>query len=274
MNNFILHALIAGLMIAIITGLIGCFIVWRRMAYFGDSLAHSTFLGIAIGLISGLNMTISILLISLIFSGLLLWLQHKRIIATDALLGILAHGALSTAIVVMALAEIPIDLHTLLFGDILTVTIDDLWIIAGGGIVILATITFFWQPLLLMTINQDLAKAEGVNTLLLHIIFLVLIATTVALSVRIVGVLLITSMLIIPAATARQFARTPLKMLVMAVFTGALAVLLGILLSIQINTPTGPSMVLCLAVIFALSIPISYIATRLIAHRKATIIKS
>lgn len=257
MADFILHALIAGLMIATITGVMGCFIVWRRMAYFGDSLAHSALLGIAIGLISGFSMIASILLIAIIFSSLLLWLQHKSIIATDTLLGILAHGALSVAIVAMAIAEIPVDLHGLLFGDILTVTREDLWLIAGGGSIILGVIFYNWQPLLLMTINQDLAKAEGVSTLFLQIIFLTIIATTVALSVRIVGVLLITSMLIIPAATARQFARTPTVMAVLSVIVGHLAVASGIGLSLHLNTPTGPSMVLCLAVLFALSLAIT-----------------
>ena len=264
MDDFILHAVIAGMMITTIAGVIGCFIVWRRMAYFGDSLAHSALLGIAIGLISGLSMMISILLISLIFAGLLLWLQHRRIMATDALLGILAHGALSTAIVVMAYAEIPVDLHSLLFGDILTVTINDLWLIAGGGLVILSLIIVYWQPLLLMTINQDLARAEGVNTLVLHILFLAIISITVALSVRMVGVLLITSMLIIPAATARQFAQTPVSMAITAVMTGLISVWLGMALSLHANTPTGPSMVLCLAALFALSLFTTRIFTRLI----------
>ena len=254
MDDFIVYALMAGMMIALITGVMGCFIVWRRMAYFGDSLAHSALLGIAIGLISALNMLISIMLISLIFAGLLLWLQHQRILATDTLLGILAHGVLSMAIVVMAVAQIPIDLHSLLFGDILTVTTEDLMVIAFGGLVTLSVIIFFWQPLLLMTINEDLAKAEGVSTIFLQTIFLLLITITVAISVRMVGVLLITSMLIIPAATARQFAATPVSMAIISVMLGFMATSGGMLFSLEFDTPTGPSMVLCLALFFALSL--------------------
>ena len=254
LDDFIFYALLAGMMIALITGVMGCFIVWRRMAYFGDSLAHSALLGIAIGLISALNMLISIMLISLIFASLLLWLQHQRILATDTLLGILAHGVLSMAIVVMAVAQIPIDLHSLLFGDILTVTPQDLMVIAFGGVVTLSVIIFFWHPLLLMTINEDLAKAEGVNTIFLQTIFLLLITITVAISVRMVGVLLITSMLIIPAATARQFASTPVLMAIMSVMVGFVATCGGMLFSLEFDTPTGPSMVLCLSFFFALSL--------------------
>ncbi len=257
MDDFIIYALAAGMMIATITGVMGCFIVWRRMAYFGDSLAHAALLGISIGLITGISMMVSIMAISLLFAGLLVWMQHRRIMATDALLGILAHGALSTAIVVMAMAQIPVDLHGLLFGDILTVTTQDLMMIAGGGAAVLTVMYIFWQPLLLMTIDEDLAKAEGVNTLLLHIIFLVMIAITVAISVRMVGVLLITSMLIIPAATARQFATTPVVMAFMAIGVGLLAVVDGLNFSIMANTPTGPSMVLSLAVLFTAVLVVS-----------------
>ena len=261
MDDFILYALLAGLMIAAIAGVMGCFIVWRRMAYFGDSLAHAALLGIAIGLVGGISMMASIMAVSLAFAGLLIWMQHRRIMATDALLGILAHSALSTAMVVMALAQIPIDLHGLLFGDILTVTAHDLWVIAIGGAVVLGLVCYYWQPLLLMTINEDLAKAEGVNILLLQVVFLALIAITVAISVRMVGVLLITSMLIIPAATARQFAATPVVMAVMAMLVGIAAVIGGMAFSIMANTPTGPSMVLCLTVLFTFAL----LATRLIA---------
>ena len=266
MDDFILYALAAGLMISVIAGVMGCFIVWRRMAYFGDSLAHSALLGIALGLISGISMTVSIMAISALFAILLLWMQQRRVMATDALLGILAHGALSTAMVIMAFAQLPIDLHSLLFGDILTVTTQDLIIIALGGALILGIIYMFWPSLLLITINEDLAKAEGVNTLFLNIIFLFLIASTVAISVRMVGVLLITSMLIIPASTARQFASTPIHMAIMAALTGIIAVVGGMSFSLETNTPTGPSMVLCLSVLFALSLMSSRLITRIKAH--------
>ena len=269
MDDFVLYALAAGLMIAVIAGIMGCFIVWRRMAYFGDSLAHSALLGIALGLISSISTTAAILGMSALFSGLLLWMQQRRVMSTDALLGILAHGALSTAIVIMAFAQLPVDLHSLLFGDILTVTTQDLTVIGIGGIIVISLISFLWQPLLLMTINEDLAKAEGVNTLFLQVVFLFLIAITVAISVRMVGVLLITSMLIIPASTARQFAPTPIVMAILSAGTGMLAVACGMGFSLEYNTPTGPSMVLCLAILFTLSLVI----TRLIAPLKAHILK-
>ena len=252
LDDFILYALLAGLALAVICGMMGCFVVWRRMAYFGESLAHSALLGIAIGLVSGITMSLTITLVCLSFALLLFWLQHRGVLATDTLLGILSHGALSAGIMLMSIMQIPVDLHGLMFGDILTVTFKDVMMIAIGGVLILAALMRYWSPLVLMTVSEDLAKAEGASTRFLQILILLLMTITVALSVRMVGVLLITSMLIIPAATARPLTRSPEAMAIGAVLIGMLAVIGGTVLSLTINTPTGPSMVMVLAMMFAL----------------------
>jgi zinc transport system permease protein len=263
LDDFIIRAILAGFGIALICGVMGCFVVWRRMAYFGESLAHSALLGVAIGLASGLSMSLSIFIISMIFALLLLWLQHREILATDTLLGILAHGALSLGILLMAALGIPIDLHSVLFGDILTVTTSDLWLIGFGAIAVLGLIGVFWDRLILMTISADIAKAEGIKTFALHILFLILMTITVAVSVRMVGVLLITSMLIIPAATARQLLRSPEAMAIGAVAIGCIAVGGGIALSTVLDTPTGPSIVSTLAGLFAMVMLMTGLARRI-----------
>ena len=250
--DFVINALLAGLGIAVICGMMGCFVVWRKMAYFGDSLAHSALLGIAIGLAAGITMSLAITLICLTFALLLFWLQHRGVLATDTLLGILSHGALSGGIVLLSIMRIPVDLHALLFGDILTVTPTDLTLIGIGLIISTGLMIKFWAPLVLATISEDLAKAEGVNTKFMQILILILMTITVAVSVRMVGVLLITSMLIIPAATARPLTRSPEAMAITAIIIGMLAVVSGMVLSIEANTPTGPSMVVMLAAFFAL----------------------
>ena len=252
LDDFILHAMLAGLALAAICGVMGCFVVWRRMAYFGDSLAHSALLGIAIGLVTGITMSLTITLVCLSFALLLFWLQHRGVLATDTLLGILSHGALSTGIMLMSVMQIPVDLHSLMFGDILTITADDVLMIMGGGVLVLAALIRYWSPLVLMTVSEDLAKAEGASVRFLQILILILMTVTVALSVRMVGVLLITSMLIIPAATARPLTRSPEAMAISAVVIGMFAVLGGTSMSLAINTPTGPSMVMTLAAMFAL----------------------
>ena len=227
-ETFVLRALAAGIGVALVVGALGCFVVWRRMAYFGDSLAHSSLLGIALGLLYGVSINLGIIAVCTVFAILLVWLQHKHVLATDTLLGILAHASLSLGMVALSFLDyLQFDLHSYLFGDILTVNNTDLlWIYLGGAAVI-GLLIANWEPLTLMTIHEDLAKAEGVNTFRAQLILMFLMTIVVAFSVRIVGILLITSMLIIPAATARQLARTPESMAVIASLIGVLAVVLG-----------------------------------------------
>ncbi len=250
-DDFIIRAAVAGIGVAIVAAMLGCFVVWRRMAYFGDSLAHSALLGIALGLLTGISLNISILVVCSIFAAILIWLQHKRVLATDTLLGILAHAALSIGMVVISFLDQPgFDLHSYLFGDILTVQIDDLWWVYGGGAVVLILLRINWSSLTLMTINEDLARAEGVNTLHTNLILMCLMTIVVSVSIRIVGILLVTSMLIIPAAAARQLANSPEGMAFIAAIVGVISVIAGLSASMFFDTPSGPSIVSSAAFIF------------------------
>lgn len=252
MDPFIVRALLAGVGVALITGVIGCFVVWRRMAYFGDSLAHGALLGVALGLALGINTNLGVMIICLVFALLLLGLQHKKFLATDTILGILAHAALSVGMVVISLLEQSVDLHAYLFGDILTVTAQELWWIYLGGALVLLMLVWNWSRLVLMTIHEDLAEAEHVPTFLMQLLLMLLMTIVVAVSIRIVGMLLITSMLIIPAATARQLARSPEAMAAMASLLGVVAVVLGVYGSMVFDTPSGPSIVVTSAGLFLL----------------------
>ncbi|WP_373088644.1 iron chelate uptake ABC transporter family permease subunit [Sneathiella sp.] len=253
LDEFVLRALAAGIGVALIAGPLGCFVVWRRMAYFGDSLAHSALLGIALGLLYGLNINLATIIICATFAMLLVWMQQRRVLATDTLLGILAHAALSIGMVALSfLDNARFDLYSYLFGDILTVRISDLYWIYGGGVIVIALLVFNWSSLTLMTIHEDLARAEGVNSVWSNILLMLLMTIVVAVSIRIVGILLITSMLIIPAATARQLVTSPEGMAIWAAILGLLAVFGGIFGSIEFDTPSGPSIVTTAAALFAL----------------------
>ncbi|MFC4271580.1 hypothetical protein GQF03_17555 [Sneathiella chungangensis] len=252
-DDFILRALAAGIGVALIAGPLGCFVVWRRMAYFGDSLAHSALLGIALGLLYGININLGTVIVCTLFALLLVWLQQRRVLATDTLLGILAHAALSIGMVAISfLDNVSFDLYSYLFGDILTVRQIDLYWIYGGGLVVIGLLVFNWSSLTLMTIHEDLARAEGVNTVWANILLMLLMTIVVAVSIRIVGILLITSMLIIPAATARQLVSSPESMAIWAGVFGIIAVIVGISGSVELDTPSGPSIVTAAAVMFAL----------------------
>ena len=243
-TDFFLYALAAGLALALVAGPLGSFMVWRRMAYFGDTLAHSTLLGIAIGLITGGDTQLVIILTALIFAGLLTLLTRRPTLAGDTVLGILAHGSLALGVLVLALSrEVRVDLEAYLFGALLTIGMGDLlWVLgvtAGAGLALL----LLWNPLLSMTVHEELARVEGRNTARLDALLSALVALTVAVSLKIVGVLLITSLLIIPPAAARRLASTPERMAALASLIGCLSVLLGLLFAFYADVPVGPAIV-------------------------------
>ena len=254
-DDFLVRALLAGFGVVFLAGPLGCFIVWRRMAYFGDSLAHSALLGIALGLVLGIDLTLGIGLASVTLAVFLLLLQRQRRLASDTLLGLMAHSGLALGLVVLSFFEtLRVDLLSYLFGDILAVTTTDLAWIYAVGFLALAVLAAIWRPLLAVTVHEDLARAEGVPVLPVRLVFVLLIAVVIAIAMKIVGILLTTSLLIIPAATARRFARTPEQMALLAVAAGMAAVAGGLAGSLAWDTPSGPSMVVAAFGLFLLSL--------------------
>ncbi len=260
LDDFFSRALIAGIGVAIVAGPLGCFIVWRRLAYFGDTLAHAALLGVALAFLFEINITLAVFAVSAIVALLLLLLQRRAVLSGDALLGLLSHSALAIGLVVLAfMTWIRIDLMGFLFGDILSVTKFDIAIIAAGGLVVLAVLVVIWRPLFAGTVSPELARAEGVNYELANVIYMLLVAAVIAISMKIVGILLITALLIIPAAAARRFAGGPEQMAILASVLGAVAVVGGLFGSLQWDTPAGPSIVVAALVLFILSLlPLSY----------------
>ena len=255
MDDFLVRALAAGLGVAVVSGAMGCFLVWRRMAYFGATLAHAALLGIALGFLLDVNLNLGILVSCLATAGLLTALQVQRGLSTDTLLGILAHGTLAFGLVLISFMDtLRVDLMAYLFGDILAVTRGDLiWIWGGGGLV-LGALVLLWRPLLLVTLHEDLARVIGIPEPQLRLAFMLLISIVVAVAMKIVGLLLIISMLIIPAATARRFAAGPESMAILASLIGCLAVLGGLGASLRWDSPAGASIVAVASVLFLLSL--------------------
>ena len=255
LDDFFVRALVAGIGLALVTGPLGCFIVWRRMAYFGDTMAHSALLGVALSFLFQLNLTFGVFIVAAAVAGVLLLLQRRNALSTDALLGILSHSTLAIGLVMVAfMSWIRVDLMGFLFGDILAVSMGDIALIYGGGIVILAVIIWMWRPLLAATVNTDIAEAEGLRPEATRILLMLLLASVIAVAMKLVGVLLITSLLIIPAATARRLAATPEQMAAIASAVGALAVAGGLFGSLNYDTPSGPSIVVAALGLFLVSI--------------------
>ncbi|MBF0446020.1 MAG: metal ABC transporter permease [Magnetococcales bacterium] len=253
-DDFFWRAILAGIGVALVTGPMGCFMVWRQMAYFGETMAHSALLGVALAFLFEIDLTIGVIFVTTLIALLLAAMQQNRLISNDTLLGILSHSSLSIGLITISLmAWLRIDLMAYLFGDILAVTGEDLIWIYAGTIICLAILATIWRPLLAVTVHEELAIAEGVNSKLARVTYMLLLAFMIAIAMKIVGILLITSMLIIPAATARRYVSTPEQMAVLAAIIGCLAVGVGLAGSLSFDTPSGPSIVVGAMLLFALS---------------------
>ena len=255
LDDFFVRALVAGIGVAVIAGPLGCFVIWRRLAYFGDTLAHAALLGVALALLFDINITLAVFATSLVVALLMLFLQRRGGLSSDALLGILSHSALALGIVCLAfMGSVQLDLMGLLFGDILAVSKFDIAIIYGGGIIILSALVWFWKQIFAATVNFELAEAENMQPQMANVIFMMLMAMVIAISMKIVGVLLITALLIIPAATARHLSASPEQMAILASITGVGAVVAGLSGSLAFDTPSGPSIVVALLILFVFSL--------------------
>mgnify|MGYP001824996882 CR=1 FL=1 len=255
LDDFFTRALIAGIGVAIVAGPLGCFVVWRKMAYFGATLSHSALLGVALGLLIGIDPMLGVAIQCFLVVPLLILLERTSPLSTDSQLGILAHGTLALGLVIFGfMTWVRVDLTSFLFGDILAVSKLDILSIYGAGAVILAILAWQWRPLLAATVNAEIAAAEGLRPERAKIIFMFLVAAVIAIGMKVAGVLLILSFLIIPPAAARAWAATPEGMAVGAIVVGVLATVLGLNASSLWDTPSGPSIVVAALAIFALTL--------------------
>ncbi|MGL4860379.1 MAG: zinc ABC transporter permease subunit ZnuB [Enterobacteriaceae bacterium] len=255
MIELLLPGWMAGMILSLATGPLGSFVVWRRMSYFGDTLAHSALLGVALGFLLQVNPWYAILLVTVSLAFCLIWLEKKQQLAMDTLLGIMAHSALSLGLVMVSLMQgIRVDLMGYLFGDLLAVTSTDLLLMSAGIVLIGALLLWQWRALLCVTVNEELASVDGIRPDRVRLLLMLMTALIIALAMKFVGALLITALLIIPAATARRFAATPEQMALIAIGISCCAVTGGLLLSATYDTPAGASVVLCAAGLFVISL--------------------
>ncbi|WP_367680182.1 zinc ABC transporter permease subunit ZnuB [Candidatus Fukatsuia anoeciicola] len=255
MIKLLLPGWLTGILLAVAAGPLGSFVVWRRMSYFGDTLAHASLLGVAFGLLLNINVFYTVIIITLVLALALVWLEYKLQLAIDTLLGILAHSTLSLGLVVVSLmSNMRVDFMTYLFGDLLSATFGDVWLIANGVVIVLALLYWQWPALLSITISPELAHVDGVNLKRTKVLLMLITALTIGLSMKFIGVLIITSLLLIPTAAARRFARTPEQMAGIAILIGILSVSGGLAFSACYDTPAGPSVVLCATIIFILTL--------------------
>jgi zinc transport system permease protein len=253
MSDYLINALLAGFGLSLVLGPIGCFVVWRRIAFIGDTLSHAAIAGVALAMLMDIVPFWGILAIALFVGFLLAYLREQQWLPIDTWLAILAHSLLAVGLVIFALAGGGlVDLQSYLFGDILTVSHSDLRLLYVGLALIGGVFILVWKPLVAITINPDLAAVEGIKVRLYEMIFMVMVALLVALGVRVVGALLLTAMMIVPAATAGTFARNPTQMVLGSIGLGILSVGLGVFGSVEIDVPTAPFIVVSALSLFLL----------------------
>ncbi|MCY4487327.1 MAG: metal ABC transporter permease [Deltaproteobacteria bacterium] len=254
LDDFFTRALLAGIGLALVTGPTGCFVVWRRLAYFGETIAHSALLGVAAALVLDIDLSIGIFVTASAVVLIMYYLERSDTLPADTILGLLAHGGLSLGLVVLAFfPSMRFDLHGLLFGDILAVTRTDIAVIWAGGAGALAVLWWIWRPLLAATVSVDLAVVAGLRPERARLVFGFLVAALIAVAVKIVGILLIVALLVIPPATVRRFASSPERMAGGAAAAGILAIVGGLLASATFDTPSGPSIVTVALALFVIT---------------------
>jgi zinc transport system permease protein len=253
LDDFMVRAAFAGVGVALAAAPLGCFVVWRRMAYFGDATAHAAVLGVALSLTFSTPIFAGVLVVSLLMAALVTTLSGRGF-AMDTLLGVMAHSSLAVGLVAVSfLSGVRIDLMAYLFGDILSVSVDDLMLIWFGAAIVFTLVVMRWSGLLLSTMSPDLAHASGYSPKREQFILTIALAIVVAVAIKVVGVLLIAAMLIIPAATARPLSKTPEAMAVIAAIIACSSSLAGLKASYLFDSPTGPTIVCAAAILFIIS---------------------
>lgn len=248
LEPFFLRALAAAIGLALVAAPLGALVVWQRMAYFGETMAQASLLGVALSMAVGAGVTLSVLVVAVLAALLILLLSRQHVLPLDSVLGLMHHGSLAAGVIATAaLAGPSVDLLGYLFGDIFAVTNGDLvWIYCGGALV-LGVLFMIWQPMLRLAVHEELAIAEGVPGPRIKAIFMLLMAITIAIAIKILGILLVIAFLIVPAAAARPFARTPEQMVAVTAFVAVIGVVAGLWFSSRSDAPGGPAIVLVLA---------------------------
>ena len=256
-------AWLAGSLLALVAAPLGCLLVWRRLAYFGDSLSHATLLGVALSLWLHIPVWGGLVAVCVMIALILASLLAKRQLPSDALLMAVSTTTLSAGLIAISkMDDVRVDLLSYLFGDLLSISSTDLPLLLASLGLVLVCLAYFWRDLLLTTIDEDLAFVEGLPVTKLRLLLLILLALVVTVAMKAVGSLLITALLVIPSLVARPLVNTPTQMVLLAAMTGVTAVSGGLLSSFYWDTPVGASIVVSAALLFVLA-QVKVLMTRL-----------
>lgn len=260
---FLWRALVASLVLAVVAAPLGCVVLWRRMAYVGETLAQSSLLGVALGLALNVNLTLAVLVAALAAAGVLIAFGQQKLLALDSVLGLMHHTALALGVIAVTLLKGPgIDLMGFLFGDVFAVSETDLVTVIAGGALVLAITAWLWKPLVRLSLHEDLAAAEGIEPRVPRAAFDILLAIMIAVAMKIVGILLVMAFLIVPAVAARPLSSTPGRMAILAGLIAVVSVVVGLTLSLNVDVPGGPAIVLAMCVFAMISLLVAAVRAR------------
>lgn len=246
-------AWLGGCLLAITAAPLGCLLVWRRLAYFGDSLAHATLLGVALSLWWQIPVWGGIVAVCILLAVTLTLALNRQQLPSDALLSLLSAGSLSAGLVALSqLTSVRVDLLAYLFGDLLSLQTSDLPWLVGVLFLVLTVVMVCWRGFVLTAVDEDLAAVEGWPVQRLRLLLLLLLALVVTMAMKVVGSLLITALLVIPALIVRPLVHNPVHMAIGAALAGILAITGGLSVSVWWDTPVGPSIVVIAVLLFLL----------------------
>lgn len=261
-QSFFINSLIAVIMISLVTGALGSFMIWQRLSYLGDSLSHSSLLGIALALIFNISPSVSIMLIAIMFA-ILLSLNFNKLYSADTILNIVTNVVLSSSLILMSfLPSGNNSIISSLFGDILMIDQSNIISISLTSVIVTLILIFRWRYWLMISINQDLATVEKVHVNFVRLEFLIILAIFIAISAQLIGILLIAAFLLIPAASARLISKTPMQMIIVATVFSVISGVSGLILSASFDLLTGPAIILIAAVYLIIAYFIRLVLSR------------
>lgn len=247
---FLVRALIGVVLLGILTAVLGVFVVLRRMAFFGDAIAHSSLAGIALGLLVGIDPMIGAVAFSILVAFGIVGVNRKHWLALDTIIGVFFAAAVAIGVLVIGRLHVRVDLLGFLFGDILAISRADLWLIGVLGVLVLMMIGGSAKALVQIAFQENLAQVIGIPVAAYEYVFMVILALVIALGIKVAGIILIGPLLIIPAAAAKNIAHDFREMLLLAVLFGLASGVFGLFASYALNTATGPTIILFAAGIF------------------------
>lgn len=251
---FFERAAAIGLIIGILMSILGVLVVLRRMSFFSDAIGHSALTGIAIAVLTGINPFIGALAFTIFIAASIVGSRHYTKLHLDTLLGVFFPTAVAVGVILLRFSSnYRTDLISFLFGDILTVSTTDIWLSLGLAVLVGIVIWQTGKKLITIALNEELAHTQGINIPLYELLFLITLAAVITMGIKIIGVILITAILIIPAATAQNLARSITSMFIISVIISVLSTSIGMLLSAWLNVPSGPAIVLAAAGFFVIS---------------------